>query len=93
MCSAVQLLASDPDFIYVNQNAKYADEWIDRKTREALEERCVRFLSKFGRNKWCIELQFMADTYIDLLKRHPYSVFGKYRQLVSVVPDMKYYLD
>lgn len=86
------LMASNPDYLFVKEKAPNDKVWIDQDERKILEERCLRFLSKFAKTGWYPELRFMVFTYIDMVKRYPTSMFGKFRYFVSHVPQVKYYL-
>lgn len=89
---ARDMMAYDPDYLFMKQKAPIFSEWIDQVDRKNFEERCLQFLSTFAKTGWYPELTFMTFTYMDMVKRCPTSVFGKFRYFVSQVPEVKRYL-
>lgn len=87
------LMAFDRDYLFMRKNAPLVSQWIDQVERKFFEERCLRFLSKFTNSGWYPEFRFMAFTYIDMVKRCPTSIFGKFRYFVSEAPEVKHYLE
>lgn len=69
-------LWSDPDYVFVHKVAKPSFTRVkpSKVDLRSVEERCVKFLTKYGRAKWCKELEFMVGMYVELLN------FSDFRQ-------------
>lgn len=62
-----QILARDPHFRYVASNYYCDANFYLYDKSEILEEKCVSFLNKYGREKWCIEIAIVIRLYNSIL--------------------------
>lgn len=73
------------DYLYLRANFSPNRSYPVESKRKIVEEKCIKILKEFGRNKWSYSLEYVMQAYVAALERSTTSPISKYHYLTNIV--------